>query len=89
MNVNRINERISGFIANNRGLLRDLPAIQSQVLELAAAIAAGEHYASFGDRIPKSEEYRRVRRKDHLPRPSMELFTNTREARRGKNLRFI
>ncbi len=48
MNVERISERIGGFIASNRGILRELPARQTQILELAAAVATGEHYESFG-----------------------------------------
>jgi hypothetical protein len=48
MNVERISQRIGGFIANNQGTLRDLPAMQTQILELAAAVAAGDHYESFG-----------------------------------------
>lgn len=48
MNIERVSERINEFIASHRGTLGQLPAIQTQVLELAAAVAASEHYESFG-----------------------------------------
>jgi hypothetical protein len=41
MNVERISTRIEGFIATNRGTLRELPTRQTQILELAAAVATG------------------------------------------------
>lgn len=48
MNVAEISSRIGIFISTNRGTLRELPAMQTQILELAAAVAVGEHYESSG-----------------------------------------
>jgi hypothetical protein len=47
MNVANVADRIGEFISQNSGLLREIPTIQSQVLELAVAVAAAEHYGTF------------------------------------------
>src|SRR5580704_389879 len=48
MNVASVTDRIGEFISQNSGMLRQIPTIQSQVLELAVAVAAAEHYGTFG-----------------------------------------
>lgn len=47
MNVAKVADRIDQFVSQNSGLLREIPTIQSQVLELAVAVAAAEHYETF------------------------------------------
>jgi hypothetical protein len=48
MNVDKLSQRIRGFVVSNKGILRQLPNVQSQMLELAAIMAAADHYKSFG-----------------------------------------
>ncbi len=48
MNVDKLSQRIRSFLVSNRGFLRKLPNIQSQMLELAAVMAAADHYKSSG-----------------------------------------
>jgi len=48
MNADKLSRKIRKFVTSNRGVVRQLPLLQTQILELAAVMAAADHYKSFG-----------------------------------------